>query len=432
MAITIRKVSELKQVEELSPSSNVIIEENGEAKRFSISDICRVKTINGIKPDENGNIEIDISGSNVEIPEINFPVTSVNGMTGDVVIDATSNFSGSWNDLTDKPFYEEDGSVVELYKNENLAFAESENQEDVLYISQVVEGVAFEDGKTYRINWDGSEYVCDCMLVMSDDEFSVLFIGNLSLMSPEAPNSGEPFLIECVYGMEHNVYMCAIGTTSTLSTHSVVISGETSVVTALDEKFIPDTIARKADVTWENLPDKPFGEELVVGEEIFPETTLDFQADDQTQAYGLVVATIELDRDMIEDGKTYNFVIDGISYETKPVFGEGEDEGQVMLGNAALMVPELEDNGLPFAAGFVTYGSGAPADILAIFLVGDSDAQHTVSISVGGSSIKYLDEIYIPDTIARKSDIPNDEHIIELINAKLAETTLPSAEGASF
>ena len=40
----------------------------------------------------------------------------------------------------------------------------------------------------------------------------------------------------------------------------------------LDEKFIPESIARKTDVTWESLPDKPFGEEISVTEtEILPE-----------------------------------------------------------------------------------------------------------------------------------------------------------------
>lgn len=38
-----------------------------------------VKSVNGVSPDENGNVEIDI-------PEPEVPVTSVNGMTGDVVI----------------------------------------------------------------------------------------------------------------------------------------------------------------------------------------------------------------------------------------------------------------------------------------------------------------------------------------------------------
>jgi hypothetical protein len=40
----------------------------------------------------------------IEIPEA--PVTSVNNMTGDVTIEIPEGFSGSWNDLEDKPFDE--------------------------------------------------------------------------------------------------------------------------------------------------------------------------------------------------------------------------------------------------------------------------------------------------------------------------------------
>ena len=43
------------------------------------------------------------------------PVTSVNGMTGDVIIEIPEGSGGSWNDLTDRPFYEkENGEVVQL------------------------------------------------------------------------------------------------------------------------------------------------------------------------------------------------------------------------------------------------------------------------------------------------------------------------------
>ena len=39
MATVIKKISELEHLEELTSSSNVIIEENGEAKRFSVANI---------------------------------------------------------------------------------------------------------------------------------------------------------------------------------------------------------------------------------------------------------------------------------------------------------------------------------------------------------------------------------------------------------
>ena len=91
MARVIKKISDLEMLEGLTSTSNVIVEEGGEAKLFPAANIGSVKTVNGIEPDENGNIEVEIP--DVEIPEINYPVTSVNGQTGDVVIEVSSGSS---------------------------------------------------------------------------------------------------------------------------------------------------------------------------------------------------------------------------------------------------------------------------------------------------------------------------------------------------
>ena len=49
------------------------------------------------------------------IPEV--PVTSVNNMTGDVIIEIPESFSGKWDDLENKPFGEE-GLIIEyIYTN---------------------------------------------------------------------------------------------------------------------------------------------------------------------------------------------------------------------------------------------------------------------------------------------------------------------------
>ena len=67
-------------VAESAEGLNLIVNDNGAAKQISADSVGKVKTVNGAQPDENGNVEI-------EIPE---------------------GFSGSWNDLTDKPFHEEE------------------------------------------------------------------------------------------------------------------------------------------------------------------------------------------------------------------------------------------------------------------------------------------------------------------------------------
>lgn len=51
---------ELEISEALSDASHVIIEENGDVKRFPANSIGKVKTVNGAEPDESGNVAVEI------------------------------------------------------------------------------------------------------------------------------------------------------------------------------------------------------------------------------------------------------------------------------------------------------------------------------------------------------------------------------------
>jgi len=128
-------LNEVDIADDFTDFSYVFIEDAGEIKRIHKDVIDgNVKSVNGIEPDENGNIKLKISET--ELPEINYPVTSVNGMTGDVEIeipeqknitvngiapDESGNIQiemgsgsvSSWNDLADKPFYEASGNIIE-------------------------------------------------------------------------------------------------------------------------------------------------------------------------------------------------------------------------------------------------------------------------------------------------------------------------------
>lgn len=74
----LKNITELP-VAESAEGLNLIVNDNGVAKQIAADSVGKVKTVNGTEPDEHGNVE-------VEIPE---------------------GFSGSWNDLSDKPFYTE-------------------------------------------------------------------------------------------------------------------------------------------------------------------------------------------------------------------------------------------------------------------------------------------------------------------------------------
>ena len=251
MATVIKKISELDHLEELTSSSNVIIEENGEAKRFSAASLGKVKTVNGVEPDENGNIE-------VEIAEINYPVTSVNGMTGDVVIEIAdsgsgggSGFSGSWNDLTDKPF----GATVLYEWNEETEYSE-------------VIPVPAEMGSTY------SQFA----KISSDAPAPDFLLGNAVVLTD---SSGETFkesltedsFFEMADGMYNIATLFMVCTVDSLDIMGLTFtkgiwcqdnwgasegdivptSAKLMDVKHLDETYIPDTIARVDQIP--NVPD---------------------------------------------------------------------------------------------------------------------------------------------------------------------------------
>lgn len=77
----LKNIADLPVVES-ADGLNLIVEDNGSAKRIAVDKIeGKVKSVNGVMPDENGNVKVETASS--------------------------------WNDLTDKPFYEETVTVNE-------------------------------------------------------------------------------------------------------------------------------------------------------------------------------------------------------------------------------------------------------------------------------------------------------------------------------
>ena len=128
----------------------MIIEENGEAKRFSAASLGKVKTVNGVEPDENGNIEVEAG--------------SVGGVS-------------SWNDLTDKPFGEESIALDIQWDGEisDRVYVEQDSWYYVHVDDSVLPAEAFigmslsyiENGESLVITLDGSKifYQNDVLII---------------------------------------------------------------------------------------------------------------------------------------------------------------------------------------------------------------------------------------------------------------------------
>ena len=82
MAYEFKKLSAVEAVEAASDTANVLIEENGVIKKTTMNSVGSVKSVNGVSPDENGNVEMSVASS--------------------------------WNDLADKPFYEETRYITHI------------------------------------------------------------------------------------------------------------------------------------------------------------------------------------------------------------------------------------------------------------------------------------------------------------------------------
>lgn len=89
MAYEFKKLSEVSLQENTTETTNVYIEENGETKRVPADKFGAVKTVNGMTPDENGNITVSSNNDPVIfIPSDGYLYHGSVAATVDEVVDA--------------------------------------------------------------------------------------------------------------------------------------------------------------------------------------------------------------------------------------------------------------------------------------------------------------------------------------------------------
>ena len=209
---------------------------------------------------ENLSFEVPVTSVNGMtgdvVIELDSDVTSVNGMTGDVIINPTP---ADWNQNKETEIdYIKNRTHYECQVIDTVYMPETEHT-----FSETV-----ENGKrsTLKFNsWEESEIMRQ-IIVDEDNEGNVYYVlfdgieyettvtrnhhrglGNHYLYSDEYheyPNTGEPFCITCeAYG----VLRCYVASSDS-DTHTLSIYTKRNGVKQLDEKFIPDTIARVSDI----------------------------------------------------------------------------------------------------------------------------------------------------------------------------------------
>jgi hypothetical protein len=275
----------------------------------------------------------------------------------------------SWNDLTDKPFGEK--IFVEILP-ETAFQIDSANGNTTIETSATL-----QEGKEYTVIFDNVEYNCTAY-----DSQGVIAVGNETIVGG-TNGDNEPFVFADLNGA-WMVIAQSVGS----HTISVAQTGEKQ----LDEKYIPDTIARKDDVSWSSLKNKPFGP--ITGKMIRTVCDITVAAEDLKERSGAYQTDYIYAADFYLGDYTYEVIIDGVSYYTQAVDGYSNFDylGSIdVLNHSNAEYPFLiYKDGI----GFISVASYAPGP-------------YTLKIVEyeGAYECKLIDEKYIPDTIARVSDV---------------------------
>lgn len=137
----------------------------------------------------------------------------------------------SWNDLTDKPFYEEEGMVA-LFEEQEVTDFQIHSVYQLPFKAFTPSPFLLIPGETYQVKWKGLTWTCTAI-----DGNEVIpgaaGIGNGYLFGQ--PDTGEPFAI-VTFATTNELGICPLDSSASVT---VGIFQEGLVVTPMDAKFLP-------------------------------------------------------------------------------------------------------------------------------------------------------------------------------------------------
>lgn len=148
----------------------------------------------------------------------------------------------SYDDLRNKPFYEgTDYSSIFANGTSTVSFYE---WGDGVYGAAVTDAPqVFTQGVSHKVIWDGVEYTMTSAYAGDNESGNQI----ISIGAPYGDYSIYPFGIDS-YQTSSGAYEFSVHTNSTASTHTIDILELGSSFVTIDERFIPDSIARTIDV----------------------------------------------------------------------------------------------------------------------------------------------------------------------------------------
>ena len=318
-----------------------------------------VASVNGIAPDENGNVEFEVASS--------------------------------WNDLTDKPFGEE---VIYTEKSCTL----TRTGEDGGSGSDIeIANAIFND--------------CSCATYTSGYPDSI----PLQLHKTDSPDVFEATEQYGEYTLVYTVTLDLDGNgepngmirfTKVMGSDNPIITASvpTETVKTIDPKFLPDNVATKDDIpdgfsgSWNDLTDKPFGE----GTEVTAITAS--YSGDFTISGDDTAAMVRITDGYLLANQEYVVVYDGKEYVCTTV--KGPNSPSVALGNLSLIdCVSTKPEDYHFLNNVTRVDTGEPFAIVVseyydyhVHFYTKTEGAHSLEAGPGSIVVKQIDSKYLPDS----------------------------------
>lgn len=260
----------------------------------------------------------------------------------------------SWNDLTDKPFYEE---IIEIFPETTVTL---DTPDGTCYYTQLDTVIDLKVSETYIVNWNGVEYERVCIVANN-----YIYLGNDNQVGGE--NTGEPFFIYKLNGAT------TIQSLEDLL-QEVALSITQKNIHYLDPKYIKDMYYTETGGIVE----------------ILPETTV---ASDEDMAAIPAITLVE--------GETYTVTWNGVEYKTICQLTATDGQLVYFMGDFYTYSDGAygtEATGEPFLiTAFTPEGAAlAGINVMVASLTGESPVTFSITGS-GGETIHPIPAKYIPD-----------------------------------
>lgn len=232
-------------------------------------EIKPIKTVNGVAPDENGNVVINVPSGG-----------------GNGVADYAQNDPNGEGYIKNRPFYKETKGVdVVVFSETSVPFASGSE-----LVNGFVEG-SFVEGNKYIVKWDGTEYEAYCYV-----EDGTYCIGN-GVLASMTTETDHPFCIVSFGGKACYVYK----STETAESITIGVNGvQETIYHKIGKEYLPDDIGGGS----EKLDSEIFNG----GDYIIPETSLTMTE------FGSGSKTVIHSDGKIKIGETYTVIWNGVKY----------------------------------------------------------------------------------------------------------------------